>query len=76
MNSIQLPFLITVEDYHEFAHLEKMFSSVDKDIRVCEVGFSDEYKYIGVVYNVKSVPSENDIDLLMIKQDIHFDETE
>ena len=55
MNPKQLPFLIEVDDYHEFKRVEEILRWLFVDVRISEVQFSDKLdfyfpRYIGVVY--------------------------
>ena len=70
-----LPFLIRVEDYHEFPSVENAMKLVDPSIKVRELGekkLSGELKsklfrlnsYIGIVYNGR-MPSGAVIDELL-----------
>lgn len=70
-----LPKLITVEDYHEFDDLNEYFKVIHPSLKVREVGFSDEGKYVGVVY-ISKMPSKKEINQLWEKQGLFKDTDE
>lgn len=64
--SIQLPRLVTVDDYHEFPELSRHMIKMSnhRGVKVSEVGFDeDSGLYVGVVY-VGRKPSKRVIDQL------------
>ena len=49
---VNLPAIISVQDYHEFKYLEKYFKEIIPGIQVEELGLLDK-EYIGIAFIIK-----------------------
>ena len=54
---IELPVLITAEDYHDFEHMQNLFRVLNEKIHVDEIGFGDGV-YHGVIHTGSNADQE------------------
>lgn len=65
------PKLVFVDDYHEFADVQKHLQIIDKGYRVKEVTFSSNSgMYVGVVYHISKVPTKVEINNMVQEKGI------
>lgn len=72
--TLKLPRLVTANDYHEFADIQRLLRIVtDRKVHVYEVGFDVDYsEYVAVVY-VGRKPSKRVIGQLAHIQKLSWD---
>ena len=60
-SNFKIPCAVDARDYHDFRFMSDFLHQLGlKDLAVEEIGFV-EGDYLGVVYNIKNLPSKEDI---------------
>lgn len=67
---INVPRLVSVNDYHELCSMESVFQTLNSELKVSEIGYGEGY--VGVIY-CGTKPSKEEIIALAVKQNFYLE---